>query len=133
MEDDGIDMQDDLKMTVSIWKMTVSISRIYGISCHSAHGHTGRRANGHQCTMGTRPGHNRPYLHGAQRVHEVALVPLKGGEVGSGEEAVGRARCDMHVHFKHRAHTCPALTMQIDWGGQTGMARGAVWSRSLSQ
>ena len=25
MEDDGIDMEDDLKMTVSIWEMTVSI------------------------------------------------------------------------------------------------------------
>jgi len=25
MEDDSIDMEDDLKMTVSIWKMTVSI------------------------------------------------------------------------------------------------------------
>jgi hypothetical protein len=25
MEDDSIDMDDDLKMTVSIWRMTVSI------------------------------------------------------------------------------------------------------------
>ena len=37
MEDDSIDMEDDLKMTVSIWKMTVSIWDILSLWCVALH------------------------------------------------------------------------------------------------
>ena len=35
--------------------------------------------------------------------------------------------------MKHSTEIGACLTTQFWWGGQTGMARGAVWSRSLSQ